>query len=197
MDAGFFLWLWQIAAEIEWRKDTGMTDRGADGKPDRGSVAEFRVLSGGQTGADRGALDAAIAAGVSCGGWCPAGRWAEDGPIAARYPLVETLESDPLIRTRRNVADADGCLVLTLGALDAGTRATVKAAQSLGRACLEIDLSRTGNEAAASRITAWIWEAAIRTLNVAGPRESNAPGLQDRAQDVLGAVLATMRSVRR
>jgi hypothetical protein len=169
------------------------TDREAAAESGANLPAGFRVVSGGQTGADRGALDAALDAGVACGGWCPAGRWAEDGQIAPRYPLTETPEPDPLVRTRRNVADADGSLILTLGALDAGTRATETAARAQGRPWLEVDLTKKTDEAAASLIAAWIAEAGIRTLNVAGPRESNAPGLQDRARDVLGAVFATMR----
>ncbi|MDH3241521.1 MAG: putative molybdenum carrier protein [Alphaproteobacteria bacterium] len=162
------------------------------GDAGRGPAVDFRVLAGGQTGADRGALDAALDAGVPCGGWCPAGRWAEDGPIAARYPLRETPETDPLVRTRRNVADADGTLVLTLGAPDAGTQATVDAAEDLGRPWLEIDLSAMADEAAALKIAAWIGQVPIRTLNVAGPRESKAPGLRDRVRHVLGAVLSMM-----
>jgi hypothetical protein len=171
--------------------------RPAQFRPAEFRPAEFRVVSGGQTGADRGALDAALDAGVACGGWCPAERWAEDGPIAARYPLAETPDSDPLVRTRRNVADADGTLILTLGAPDAGTEATVAAARALGRPRLEIDLSKVSDEAAASKIAAWIAEAGIRTLNVAGPRESHAPGLQDRVRDVLGAMFARTKSARR
>jgi hypothetical protein len=173
------------------------TDREAAAKSGANLPEDFRVVSGGQTGADRGALDAALDAGVACGGWCPADRWAEDGSIAPRYPLTETPDSDPLVRTRRNVADADGSLILSLGDLDAGTRATVTAARALGRPWLEIDLSQMADEAAASRIAAWIAGAGIHILNVAGPRESNAPGLQDRVRNVLGAVLATRKSGRR
>lgn len=173
-----------------------MAENGAGKDAHREPVAGFRVISGGQTGADRGALDAALDAGVPAGGWCPAGRWAEDGPIAPRYPLRETSQSDPRVRTRRNVADADGTLILTLGEIDEGTRATVAAAEDLGRPFLVIDLSATGEERAASEITAWIGQGRIRTLNVAGPRESNAPGLQARAGAVLRAVLAAVLSAR-
>ena len=67
-----------------------------------------RIISGGQTGVDRGALDAALKASISCGGWGPKGRKAEDGPIPERYPLQELPGADYLHRTRRNVVDSDG-----------------------------------------------------------------------------------------
>lgn len=137
----------------------------------------LRVVTGGQTGVDRAALDAALAAGVQVGGWCPAGRWAEDGPVPARYPLVETETADPAERTRRNVRDSDGTLVLTPTPPAGGTALTVAAARSLGRPCLVLSPSDVD---AGPRIVGW-WAAlasgAGRTLNVAGPRESEAPGV--------------------
>lgn len=75
----------------------------------------LRVISGGQTGVDRAALDVALELGLPCGGWCPAGRRAEDGPIPARYPLTETAGADYVERTRRNVVEADATLVLCHG----------------------------------------------------------------------------------
>ena len=76
-----------------------------------------QIISGGQTGVDRAALDVALDAGLPCGGWCPRGRRAEDGPIVAQYPLMETDSPDYQMRTRRNVEDADATLILTLGPL--------------------------------------------------------------------------------
>lgn len=73
----------------------------------------MKIVSGGQTGVDRAALDVAMALGLEIGGWCPAGRWAEDGPIDARYPLNETPSADPAQRTEWNVCDSDGTLILT------------------------------------------------------------------------------------
>jgi len=83
-----------------------------------------KLISGGQTGVDRAALDVALALGLAVDGWCPKDRRAEDGVIPARYPLVETPERNYQVRTRRNVEDADGTLILNLGKLDGGTALT-------------------------------------------------------------------------
>ena len=83
-----------------------------------------RIVSGGQTGVDRAALDVAIELGVPCGGWCPRGRKAEDGPIAARYPLRETNSVSYRVRTERNVRESDGVLILTWGPPREGTALT-------------------------------------------------------------------------
>ncbi len=92
-----------------------------------------KIVSGGQTGVDRAALDAALALGVPCGGWCPRGRRAEDGEIPARYPLRETPLPTYEQRTEWNVRDADGTLVLTRGPASGGTALTLALAERLGR----------------------------------------------------------------
>jgi len=155
--------------------------------------AGFRVVTGGQTGVDRAALDAALDGGVPCGGWCPAGRWAEDGPIAARYPLIETPETDPAFRTRRNVADGDGTLIIVDSAPDQGSRLACAAARELGRARLTVNLSQTAPDAARARVAAWIARENIRVLNIAGPRESSAPGIYSRAHDLLTSLFAGLK----
>lgn len=130
-----------------------------------------RVLSGGQSGVDRAALDAALAVGLPVGGWCPAGRWAEDGPIAEIYPLIETASADPAERTRRNVADADALLVLAPLPVGGGTVLALGHALALGRPVLVVD-PRTADTVA--RIVGF---GAGGVVNVAGPRESEVPGL--------------------
>jgi hypothetical protein len=139
----------------------------------RGAGSLF-ILSGGQTGADRGALDAALAAGIPCGGWCPRGRRAEDGTIPNRYPLRETKAAEYPQRTAWNVRDSDGTAILHQGRVDRGTALTERLARSQGRPVLLLDV-RSGRPA---ELVAWIEEERIARLNVAGPRESRAPGLQ-------------------
>src|SRR5215217_2323846 len=99
----------------------------------RSESCEMKIVSGGQTGVDRAALDVALELGIECGGWCPAGRQAEDGPIDARYPLRETPSADPAQRTEWNVRDSDATLLLTTGAASPGTELTREVARRLGR----------------------------------------------------------------
>ena len=145
-----------------------------------------RVVSGGQTGADRGALDAAIELGIPCGGWCPRGRRSEGGPIPDRYPLRETATAAYPERTERNVRDADGTLVLKRGPLRGGSALTVALARRVGRPVLVVDL---GDRDAPGGIRAWLEREGIRVVNVAGPRESEAPGIHDDVAALLRGVL--------
>ena len=140
-----------------------------------------KVITGGQSGVDRAALDAALDQGLACGGWCPAGRWAEDGAIPGRYPLAETPDTAPEVRTRRNVEDADGTLVVISGSWDEGSRATESTARALGRPVCVIDMAAMTTGQALATISAWIETEGIDVLNIAGPRESNAPGIHRRA----------------
>ena len=100
-----------------------------------------KIVSGGQTGVDRAALDVALELGVACGGWCPKGRRAEDGTIAERYPLTETSTRAYPERTRRNVLDSDGTLILARGRPTGGTALTIKIAAETGKPCFIVDLS--------------------------------------------------------
>jgi Circularly permutated YpsA SLOG family len=134
----------------------------------------LKVVSGGQTGVDRAALDAARAAGVPCGGWCPRGRRAEDGVIAADYPLRETPTDDYAQRTEWNVRDSDGTLVLVRGRTGPGTAFTIERARQLGRLLLVLDLRKDPDPATAQQ---WIESNAVHVLNVAGPRESQDLGI--------------------
>jgi hypothetical protein len=142
------------------------------------------VVSGGQSGVDRAALDAAREAGLETGGWCPRGRWAEDGPIPERYALCETPAADPAQRTRWNVRDSDATLVLARGVPMGGTALTLACAREMERPHLAVDLDA---EQPAERIERWLDEVAPAVLNVAGPRESEAPGLGDTARGLLAA----------
>lgn len=148
-----------------------------------------RLISGGQTGVDRGALDAALARGFPCGGACPRGRRAEDGAIPDRYPVIELASSNYLVRTRRNVADSDGTLILTRGRLTGGTAATLAHARHTGQPFLVVDMDKTAFAEATEKIGAWLADENIETLNVAGPRESSHPGIGTSAQEIVGAVL--------
>lgn len=152
-----------------------------------------RVVSGGQTGVDRAGLDAAIACGLTHGGWCPQGRRAEDGAIPARYRLRETASPEYFVRTDRNVRDSDGTVVLCAGAPAGGTALTLEYAAKRGRPALVLDLDQVAAEAAAAKLHAWTAEHAIATLNVAGPRESSSPGIYARARAVLDAALGSGR----
>mgnify|MGYP001813684031 FL=1 len=145
-----------------------------------------RIVSGGQTGVDRAALDVALARGLPCGGWCPRGRGAEDGPLDERYPLKETPSSHYPQRTEWNVRDSDGTLVLTHGRPGGGTGLTIALARRLGRPCLVLDLASDPDPGEVKR---WVESEDIRTLNVAGPRESQHPGIQDDARALLEAAL--------
>jgi hypothetical protein len=152
-----------------------------------GRVVVRRLVSGGQTGVDRAALDAAMALGIPCGGWCPRGRRSEGGPIPDRYPLQETPTSAYPERTERNVRDADGTLVLTRGAPKGGTALTVSLARRADKPVRVLDLD---GRPLPSEVVEWIEREGIRTLNVAGPRESEAPGIHDQAVSFLREALS-------
>ena len=141
-----------------------------------------RIVSGGQTGVDRGALDAALALGLPCGGWCPRGRLAEDGPIDPRYPLRETPSSRYPERTEWNVRASDGTLILTRGRPTGGTALTVSVARRLRRPLLVLDLDDSPDPA---QVTRWADTHEVAILNVAGPRESQQPGIQEEARAFL------------
>ena len=157
-------------------------------------AATLKIVSGGQTGVDRGALDAALAAGVPCGGWCPAGRRAEDGPIAARYPLHEMTSAHYSARTRQNVIDSDGTLVITYGDAEGGTARTLELCHELDKSCLCIDAECHSPAQAATKIARFIVDHRIVTLNVAGPRASKQPQAQVYTRETIGLLLNLLHS---
>ena len=146
-----------------------------------------RIVSGGQTGVDRAALDVAIARGIPHGGWCPHGRRAEDGRIPDQYRLREHASPAYAARTEQNVVDSDATLVLAIGTPRDGTALTVRLAARHGRPCLVVDLAAPSEPAA---VAAWLARHAVQVLNVAGPRESTHPGIHDQAAAYLDRVLA-------
>ncbi len=153
-----------------------------------------KLVSGGQTGVDRGALDAAQSAEIECGGWCPKGRSAEDGAIDPRYPLDETPSKDAAQRTEWNVRDSDGSLILVGEKTVGGTAHTLRVAERLGRPCRVVELD---GEVDPDAIRRWIRDHHIRVLNVAGPRESERPGSYAASQSIVSALLEREQSVGR
>lgn len=146
-----------------------------------------KIIAGGQTGADRAALDWALANGIPHGGWCPKGRRAEDGVISERYNLQETPQRRYQQRTRWNVRDADATLLITLEpTLSGGTRFTRQCAESLGKPWLHVFPG--GDWPTVLRT--FLVSHHVRTLNVAGPRASTAPGIDRFVYQVLNQVLS-------
>ena len=151
----------------------------------------MRIVSGGQSGVDRTALDVALELGLPYGGWCPRGGWAEDLPVPpgllAGYPLLrETQSAEPAERTRWNVRDSDATLIVIAGAPPApssGTALTLAIAEELGRPVAVVDLD------APDPATVLAALPANGTLNVAGPRESAIPGIYVRSRRLLAELL--------
>ena len=147
------------------------------------------IISGGQSGVDRAALDVALQLNLACRGWCPRGRLSEQGQIPNRYPLKETPSADPAQRTQWKVRDADATLILAASVLTGGTALARDCAVRQEKPHLVVD--PTGASiAVATEISEWLDAREIRILNVAGPRESASPGIYDAAAKLLRAVLA-------
>lgn len=152
-------------------------------------MTPLQIISGGQTGVDRGALDAALQAGAACGGWCPAGRRAEDGAIDPRYPLTPLAARDYAVRTRKNVEDSDATLVICFTEPEGGTALTLACCRRLGRPYLLIDAARLDVQEATATLLEFVRTRRIERLNVAGPRASKQPAAYDYARAVIGRLL--------
>jgi predicted Rossmann fold nucleotide-binding protein DprA/Smf involved in DNA uptake len=151
-------------------------------------LPNIAIISGGQTGADRAALDFAIEHGISHGGWCPRHRRAEDRIIPPQYLLSETPSSHYSQRTERNVRDSDATAVFTIGPrLTGGTRLTFELATRLGKPVLHVSRDEANIAAAADKLRAFVNEQQIKTLNVAGPRASQEPEIEAFVCAVLAA----------
>ena len=147
-----------------------------------------RIVSGGQAGVDRAALDVAIKLGIAHGGWIPRGRITESGVLPQKYHLKETSSSKYSERTEKNVVDADGTLIISHGALTGGTEYTREMAIRHARPWLHIDLDRTAAFQAATAISNWILQKKIQILNVAGPRASEDPAIYQDTLNILESV---------
>jgi hypothetical protein len=141
--------------------------------------ADFKIVAGGQTGADRAALDWAIENRVPHGGWCPLGRKAEDGVIDGRYDLKETPTTHYVQRTEWNVRDSDATVILSIrSVLEGGSQKTLEFARKQKKPCLVLSRVAVGGDAAA-RLHRFLQENQVRVLHVAGPRASEEPGIGD------------------
>jgi len=168
-------------------------------------MALKKIVSGGQTGVDRGALDAALVAGFPCGGWCPADRSAADGEIPERYPLTplenpaagssqvstaRRVAEQYRARTLKNIQDSDGTVILHSGALFGGTLLTQKFCVREKKPLIALDAQGITNLRAAATIVQFIEAHGIQVINVAGPRLSDWPAGYRYALGVVGIVVS-------
>ena len=152
-----------------------------------------KIVSGGQTGADQGALDAALELGHPCGGWCPKGRKSEAGPIPAKYPVQELDSADYRVRNKQNVIDSDGTMIFTYGKPTGGTNLTINMAIKHEKPLYVCDLEDDLLNKDIDFIWEWGLESDVYVLNVAGPRESKHPGTQEMVQMIMLRILEYAR----
>lgn len=165
------VWIWLLEAESAMKT---------------GQQSGIKIVSRGQSGVDRAALDMALKQGFACGGWCPKGRASDDGTISTRYPLFQTSAEDDQESIEWNVRDSDGTLVLALGRPGADTALAIEFAVTHRRPCLVIDLAVPVNRNAA---TQWLVKNRIRTLFVTGPTATQHPEIYDLAALFLQGML--------
>jgi hypothetical protein len=149
-----------------------------------------KIISGGQTGVDRAALDVALDLGFPIGGWVPKGRRAEDGLIPERYALKETLSREYEQRTEWNVRDSDATLVLTTSKPEGGTLSTLELAHRLEKPVFVVDLLKPRN---LPSVQYWLDYEKVKVLNVAGPRESKVPGIRVMAMEFMKDLLISLK----
>lgn len=149
-----------------------------------------KVISGGQSGVDRAALDVAIEIGLAHGGWCPGGRDADDGKIAEKYKLTETDDVDHTVRTEYNVRDADATLMVYRGKLHGGTAYAIEMAKHLRKPVMAIDLEQGYD---IDEITHWLRTNRVRILNVGGQRESKNPGIYFQARILFSKLFGAVK----
>jgi hypothetical protein len=144
-----------------------------------------KIISGGQTGADRAALETAIELGIPHGGWVPQGRWAEDGSLDSRYQVDESASPEPAVRTERNVRAADATLIIAHGPLTGGSALTQDLALRYAKPLLVIDLDKIEESAAVDQVRNWLTQTQPAVLNVAGPRASTDLRIYDAVRRIL------------
>jgi len=147
----------------------------------------LEIISGGQTGVDRAALDFALHNNVLCRGWCPLGRHAEDGVIKSVYPLSETYSTDTKVRSEMNVLNSHGTLIIVFQEMDQGTQFTFDIALQNNKPVFVWEIGQNKNPL---NFKFWMTQNKIEILNIAGPRESFAPGIFEETLNILGLLLA-------
>lgn len=152
-----------------------------------------KIISGGQTGADRAALDVAIEMGIPHGGWIPKDRKTEAGPLPVQYRLQEMPSDSYAERTEKNVLDSDGTLIFSHGTLTGGSALTRQLAKDHGKPWLHLDLHQMAAMEAAHKVVEWIGQNSIEVLNVVGPRASHDPQIYDDVKAILKVVVKRMR----
>ena len=145
----------------------------------------MKIISGGQTGADRAALDAAIELGIPHGGWLPRGRKAEDGMVPDLYNLQELASPRYRDRTKKNILDSDGTLIVSYGPLTGGSFLTEALAIRYDRPCLHLNMADINPEQAGIALEKWLEKYSICTLNVAGSRASGEPRIYETVKNLL------------
>ena len=155
-------------------------------------IACQKIISGGQTGIDRGALDACLRYNFPAGGWCPKGRLAEDGRIDRKYPLSETISADYRVRNRKNAKMADRTLIISNGNLKGGTLLTLEIVQKLRKPFLILKITDENQVNYSEELTKWLKETQIRILNVAGPRQSEWPEGYNKAFNIISDWIENM-----
>ncbi len=153
-------------------EDHRQDHRGGEQGGSSARLVKLRIVSGAQTGVDRAALDSALRHGIDCGGWCPEGRQAEDGPIPAAYPVIELAGCGYSERTLKNVQDSDGTVIIYFGTLSGGTEKTLRFCLDEGRPYLLLDATEIASSRAAERIVEFYRQLEGERLNFAGPRAS-------------------------
>jgi hypothetical protein len=170
-----------------WGGKTDHPENEAGSMDRKAPIGVIKIISGGQTGADRGALDFAIQHDIPHGGWVPKGRRAEDGRLPDHYQLREMPAPDYSKRTEKNVLDGDGTVILSHGVLTGGSALTAEYAEQHGKPWIHLDLNELSTESASMRLVSWIERNHIRILNVAGPRADKDPTIYQATLDLLEA----------